>query len=1175
MTINIAEFKLEAQIQTSDGGLEIVEVDMRGPVFCTKSYNQNALGFKGDGIWRDSPLAPFRELADAKHANVIDTMTMDINGGDPDAASEAEARLFRLCTMAIYYAKGWSPFPVWIKLRPAHMSEAQYSIFHMFRLPRTVDPFVGPFVPNGDSITTIKDFELSVEHGAWQDRRPIDRGDCVPLAGYDARCYPCHTEFDGVGNRILILDNVLIQDLHGGTMTVDGWIRPELGAEDSNAHIARKGPGGVNGWLFSLAGGDVGPITLFAQINCAVTNAMAESQTTLTPGEHVHVAFVWDDATYMYPRLFIAGEEVPLASTTNRNGVIDTDVGHDLYIGNRAALDRTFKGGISWLRISNGIRYNKRFTPPPRCALPEDDPSTVGLWIGAECTGAYPYVIDNMEGTAALDGSFNGQFLCDCGRYMGTVLPFCGPGFLEFNGVSSIISCGSDPSIDDLPDFAVAGKGVIVIDGWIRADSFGEASAGIIAWKVEWRFELNVAEGLRARIDCAGGNAISSSGLDEFSPDSTWHHVLAVYDEQGLITPAARTIYLAIDGEWVVSYPTQTVSAGNYVSDAAQTMEIGNRAGSDRTFDGDIAWLRLRNALPAGVVVGVKFDYPERCEVPAADGNTVLLEIWEGFGAMTYDLSGNRNDGAIDLATWGCDCLDDEESTDRYGELDIDPTCEREVFLANKWTGRSNITHVYWYDSSLALFGPNLAEAAPPFELLPDPVGNNDCLYICSSTASVHGGPFWSAVFDLLAVIGDNTAGLWEYWNGGAWAGLRTADNTDRLNALGENSIHWGPQTAAWATTTQNGVTGWWIRFKIVNSGLVSDIPVQQNNAIYSIAWPWVEVAEDRISGDIPALAEDLFFTISDAGPISDPDSDINRVVMGLRSMRRGPTFRPAINLGTNIFTGYATGVYDFDGPQLPPGWKIGNRSNVTFVAQYLSVTGYYANVAAGVVAASVGYRISPDVVSDYVGKYHVYVRVYQPTGVAADYGVSVSFVMGTGGFSSTTKTAYTQSNDDFEVLDLGQLLVGSPDIMLPSDIGDEGLMQVDIVGEATGTGLRLYDVWIIPMDEWGADIVDVSNNGASMVGSLNGEERYIQIEGTMRTKRKRALVREIVDDDVASVYLMQSVARPMWQARTMQRLHAFWMKYGTNDVWVAPPWIAFSSQSFAVQRYNLLRGSE
>jgi len=250
----------------------------------------------------------------------------------------------------------------------------------------------------------------------------------------------------------------------------------------------------------------------------------------------------------------------------------------------------------------------------------------------------------------------------------------CGPAFLEFDGVGSNVNCGSAATLDDLPDNAVAGKGILVVDGWYYAvepapatvdkynfsrkvDVPGEGGSGWLFKR--WAAGVGAVNEWEGEIVCAGARADMQFTTTETL--DAWHHALFVYDETGGITPAARKIYAAIDGVWVAAYSTQTASAGNYNSDAIEDLEIGSGTlGVPPFFEvwlGFLGWHRIRNALPSGVTVGVNFTTPARCTIPARDVNTMLLVIYEGWGVVAHDLSGNANHGTITLATWSCDCV--------------------------------------------------------------------------------------------------------------------------------------------------------------------------------------------------------------------------------------------------------------------------------------------------------------------------------------------------------------------------------------------------------------------------------------------------------------------------------------------------------------------------------------
>ena len=360
-----------------------------------------------------------------------------------------------------------------------------------------------------------------------------------------------------------------------------------------------------------------------------------------------HVAMTYENAVARLIRLWIDGVEVTSYGAQNpAQGALASDVGNDLYIGNiLPGGTLCFDGDIGWCRVSDIVRYNATFTPPLRCALPAIDANTVGQWIGAEQSGA---TIDNQEGTAAIDGTLtDGTFDCDCEFQYGNVTSGCGPAFLEFNGDTSVVTVGDDASIQDLHDAAMTAE------AWVRADTQGENSTGHIVRKGDlgtgrgWRLQFHVTQGLEGDIECAVADGWSRSGVDDFSADGLWHHVAMTWDDTwGNTYPR-----LWVDGVEVTYHATQNRN-GAISSDIGDDLYIGNDNSSQRTWDGDIGWIRISDT----VRYAATFTPPARCTLPAVDGNTVLLEIQEGVGATTYDQSGNDNDGAITAATWGCDC---------------------------------------------------------------------------------------------------------------------------------------------------------------------------------------------------------------------------------------------------------------------------------------------------------------------------------------------------------------------------------------------------------------------------------------------------------------------------------------------------------------------------------------
>ena len=173
------------------------------------------------------------------------------------------------------------------------------------------------------------------------------------------------------------------------------------------------------------------------------------------------------------------------------------------------------------------------------------------------------------------------------------------------------------------------------------------------------------------------------------------------------------------------------------------------------------------------------------------------------------------------------------------------------VFIANK-RNEANLTNIH-----LTTAGANRIGAAPPYDII-NATGET---YFGIDTSVGDSGPFTSLVFD----IGTGGAGsptiVWEYWNG-AWVTLSVKDNTLNFTQSGINGIKavtW-EQPSDWATNTPGGglPTGYWVRVRI-SSGSFSTEPQQQNRDVYSVIWPYVEIQENDIGGDITARLKNVF----------------------------------------------------------------------------------------------------------------------------------------------------------------------------------------------------------------------------------------------------------------------------------------------------------------------------
>jgi len=598
---------------------------------------------KASSVWSDSALADGSEPRTEALENVEESMTFHVTAWTNDDLFQMAQNLRYLLREAKrYWMTDYQADPVWIVRQGICESQPGYSMVMAGSTPVDDDPFHDPTAPEFDTVA-FADWPMTlIREPLWRDVSPGET-ECLPAYASDEYCYPCHVEFDGAATIITVPDNAVIQDLADNAFTVEAWIRPDNAGEGDAGVIVRKG-GGV-GWNFRMRANG----SLSGQVRCAVQNATFEARTgTLSYGEWAHVAMTWDDTWGLGgPRLWVNGKEVDYRTATQRNGAILSDVGNPLTIGDLSGGTQAFDGGIGWLRISDILRYDRDFTPPEQCRLPEDDGNVVGQWIGAECSGTN---IENQQNPGTIDGTLtSGTFDCDCQTLAGQIGDE-GIGHLEYITEEANAVITDDAAIQDLADNAMT------LDGWVRAKGLGRADVGHIIRKGSsqgWYFTM-VDGGLQALVQCAVTDAEAIGNVSIV--DNEWHHLAMTWDDATYNYPR-----IWIDGVESTYASTQNRN-GAIVSDVGQNMAIGNRSAGARTFDGDIGWFRVSDTVRW--TSDFSANLPEQCTLPTVDGNTVWLGIQEGAGVKVYDQSGNDNHADLSALNWGKECCGDIESVD-------------------------------------------------------------------------------------------------------------------------------------------------------------------------------------------------------------------------------------------------------------------------------------------------------------------------------------------------------------------------------------------------------------------------------------------------------------------------------------------------------------------------------
>ena len=503
-------------------------------------------------------------------------------------------------------------------------------------------------------------------------------------------------------------------------------------------------------------------------------------------------------------------------------------------------------------------------------------------------------------------------------------------------------------------------------------------------------------------------------------------------------------------------------------------------------------------------------------------------------------------------------------NVDEFGVRE--PIVAHEVYVANK-RNRAQLTHIFVDDGGV--FGSNLIGSSKPVDLLPATPADSDAIYFgIEETDS--GAGFMNLVFDITTVATYTGAATldWEVWDA-AWvaADPATTDNTDDgsgsfelpgVRAMASGTVN--------PTTTVNGVTGHWVRAVVnLGGGTVSQVPQQGNRDIYTVTWPYVEIQNGAIGGDIPAELNVKIQPIH--GVVGGTQDRIGHAIfMAARSVERGPEFTPYIVMsdqqeprGVNVSAAANTGssFTDRDDQGLP----------------VQRVLRFDPGTSSSVIVADITF--AQNLVQQYSGKFKVYLR-YLQLGASTTFTARVSILPAT---SATSGDVITETESvsfiadavaEQEFVDLGILSINPR-----GNFEDSLRMQLKVSFNNTTDDIDFIDLILMPVDEWAA--WGGFDYGTTLTGKIQLiNNTYLETNGL---EQKSLDTMNIRDDETRLAQFswpLRTTGKPVVRDNSRLRLYFFMMSHASNtlDVRKAPSRILSKVTITANQRYLAQRGN-
>ena len=238
------------------------------------------------------------------------------------------------------------------------------------------------------------------------------------------------------------------------------------------------------------------------------------------------------------------------------------------------------------------------------------------------------------------------------------------PIYGNFNATTSILTSQAADH-DDI----FAGNGG-AISAWIYPKTIGENSGGRIADKGVWICQLNGQSGTNCRIEFThtyDGDDGTWITTEYCVPLNAWTHVAVVFDSDD-----TNDCVIYINGVAKAVTESGSGPSGTNNDDSSSHLTIGNRAATDRTFDGYIMDFKIYKNVTVTATNVAKMASRINVDKDASDMPTSGIQGWFKLNASTTaDSSGESNNittaanmGSVVYDAFSVDVYDNSTTTD-------------------------------------------------------------------------------------------------------------------------------------------------------------------------------------------------------------------------------------------------------------------------------------------------------------------------------------------------------------------------------------------------------------------------------------------------------------------------------------------------------------------------------